>query len=263
MKRILLDGQIPVNCFIIEDEGKCYVVDPGFQKERLQSYIDSLGLEVIGILLTHVHYDHIGALDAFDVPIYVNEKEYPNLLDGFINGFDYDNRKMAYNIDDLYIIKCNENTRIFLNKKEIEIILTPGHTCGGVCYKYGNELITGDTLFKGAVGQWDFPTGDQEILRQSIINLIDSQDDDVIIYPAHGPASTIGEERLRNVYYSQWKSTGKILKDHYLDYEAFQKARQLLAEKKLHEAQEILKNLINRGDANPLTYMYYEYTRLK
>ena len=68
--------------------------------------------EVIGILLTHAHYDHIGALDAFDVPIYIHEEEYLNLFDGFINGYDYDNRKMFYDLNSLYIIKINENTEI-------------------------------------------------------------------------------------------------------------------------------------------------------
>jgi len=59
MRKILLDGEIPVKCYIIEDQSRCYIVDPGFEKERLQSYVKDLGLEVIGILLTHAHYDHI------------------------------------------------------------------------------------------------------------------------------------------------------------------------------------------------------------
>jgi len=74
------------------------------------------------------------------VPIYIHEKEYPNLFDGFINGYDYDNRKMSYDLNSLYIVKINENTKIFLNKKAIEGIHTPGHTMGGVCFKFGKDL---------------------------------------------------------------------------------------------------------------------------
>lgn len=261
MRRILLDGEIPVNCYIIEDEGKCYIVDPGFERERLREYIQSQNLEVIGILLTHAHFDHIGALDAFDVPIYIHEAEYPILIDGYKNGFDYDDRKMSYKIEDLYIIKVNENTRIYLNKKEIEVILTPGHSSGSVCYKYDNQLITGDTLFKGSVGQWDFPTGDQEILKESIMKLIDSHDDEIEIFPAHGGTSTIGEEKINNFFYNYWKSLGGIYLDNYFDYEKFQLGRLLVDRKEFTRALEVLKELMDKGDTSLLTYMYYYYSQ--
>lgn len=263
MRKILLDGEIPVNCYIIEDEGRCYVVDPGFQRERLKEYIRSLNLEVVGILLTHAHYDHIGALDAFDVPIYIHEEEYHILLDGYKNGYDYDDRKMSYNIEDLYIVKIDKSTKIFLNGKEIEVLLTPGHSAGSVCYKYGYEMITGDTLFKGSVGQWDFPTGDQETLKKSVIGLIESHDENTIIYPAHGGASTIGDEKKNNFFYNYWKSEGKLYLDGYFDYKKFQLGRSLVDNKEFQKGRKILKELMAAGDTSSLTHMYYYYADSK
>jgi|GEM_PF-290999 len=259
MKKILLDGEIPVNCYLIEDQGKCYIVDPGFEKERLRQYVRAQNLEVIGILLTHAHFDHIGALDAFDVPIYIHENEYSILFDGYQNGFSFNNRSMDYEMEDLYVVKINEHTKIFLNRKEIEVIPTPGHTKGSVCYKYENQLITGDTLFQGSVGQWDFPTGDQRLLRESILKLTDSMDDELVVWPAHGGSTTIGHEKANNLFVGLWTASGDILRDYCIDYEAFQKARALLDNKSFMEARDILKKLFEKNDPNPLTFMYYQY----
>ncbi|MCH4890050.1 MBL fold metallo-hydrolase [Acidaminobacter sp. JC074] len=259
MNSILLNGDIPVNCFFLEDQGKCYIIDPGYEKDKIRAYVEKNKLEVIGILLTHAHFDHIGALDVYDVPIYIHEDEYPILMDGFKNGFDYEGRSMDFNLDDLYIIKMNENTKLFLNTKPIDVILTPGHTPGCVCYKFSNHMFTGDTLFKGSVGQWDFPSGKQEDLRKSIIHLLEDYDPATIIYPAHGDKSTIGQERLSNMFYHRWKELGTIIRDTYDDYETFQKMRVHLENKEYQKAYDITLRLMQNPRANPLVYMYYQY----
>jgi len=205
MKRILLDGPIPVNCYLIEEGQSCYVVDPGFEKEKLARFVKDLGLEVKGILLTHGHFDHMTALDAFDVPIYLHEEERVILQDTYKNGLAYYDLERPYDLKNLKLISLKGGDCLDLGGHPIEVIHTPGHTVGCVCYKYKNELYTGDTLFRGTVGRWDFPSGDLATLQASLVDLIDSQDPETMVYPAHYDSSTIGHEKNTNDFYLQWK----------------------------------------------------------
>ncbi|MGL5354708.1 MAG: MBL fold metallo-hydrolase [Clostridium sp.] len=206
MKKMLLLGEIDVNCYFIEHNNKCYIVDPGYEKEKLIKYVKDNKLEVLGILLTHGHIDHIGAIDAFDVPVYLHKKEYEIIIDNYKNGFDFYGRQKPYSLDNINIVKIDDALVIPLDNKNIEIIYTPGHTVGGVCYKIDNDLYTGDTLFEGTVGKWTFPTGDLETLKRSVVNLIDTQDEKVKIHPAHGGSSTIEDEKRYNQFYLEWKN---------------------------------------------------------
>ena len=206
MKKILLLGDIDVNCFFIEHNNKCFIIDPGYEKEKVIKYVNDNNLEVLGILLTHGHIDHIGAIDCFNVPIYLHTDEYEILIDNHKNGFDFYGKKTPYSLDKLNIIKIDSSVVLQIDDKKIEVIHTPGHTIGGVCYKFDNDLYTGDTLFNYSVGRWDLPTGDLNTLRKTIINLIDNQNDDIRIHPAHGSSSTIKEEKSNNFYYNDWKN---------------------------------------------------------
>lgn len=205
MKKISLFGEIDVNCFFIEHNNKCYIVDPGYEKEKVIKYVRDNNLKVLGILLTHGHIDHIGAIDAFDVPVYLHEKEYEIIEDNYKNGFDFYGRQKPYSLNDINIIRMDDSFVLHLDDKRIEVIHTPGHTVGGVCYKIDNDLYTGDTLFEGTVGKWTFPTGNLEALKRTIVNLIDTQDEGIRIHPAHGESSTIGEEKRYNQFYLEWK----------------------------------------------------------
>lgn len=206
MRKILLLGDIDVNCFFIERNNKCYIVDPGYEKEKVQKYVKNNKLEVLGILLTHGHIDHIGAIDSFDVPVFLHKKEYEIIIDNYKNGFDFYGKETPYSLDKINLIKIDESTVFEIDDKKIEVIHTPGHTIGGVCYKFGNDVYTGDTLFNGSVGRWDFPTGNLNTLKKTVVNLIDSQADNVKIHLAHGPSSTIKIEKNNNFYYHEWKS---------------------------------------------------------
>lgn len=204
MNKILLLGDIDVNCYFIEFNKKCYIVDPGYEKERVIEYVKSNNLEVLGILLTHGHIDHIGAIDSFDVPVYIHEKEYEIIADNYKNGFEFYGKEKPYDLDIIDIVKINEKSIIEIDNKRIEVIHTPGHTVGSVCYKFEDNLYTGDTLFKETVGRWDFPTGNLDTLKNTIVNLIESMDEDIRIHPAHGESSTIGEEKRNNYFYKSW-----------------------------------------------------------
>lgn len=206
MKKILLLGEIPVNCYFIEYNNKCYVVDPGYEKEKVIKYVKENNLEVLGILLTHGHIDHIGAIDAFKVPVYLHKNEYEIIEDNYKNGFEFYGREIPYSLKEINFVKIDEEYVLPIDDKKIEVIYTPGHTIGGVCYKFENDLYTGDTLFKGTVGKWVFPTGDYETLKRTVVNLIDTEKECVNIHPAHGESSTIGQEKKYNDFYVQWKN---------------------------------------------------------
>ncbi|NME72456.1 MBL fold metallo-hydrolase [Flammeovirga aprica] len=205
IRKLQLDGDIPMNCYVLDRNGKCFIIDPGYQKEVIQKYVEEEGLEVIGILLSHAHIDHIEALDCFDVPVYLHELEYQILMDDSLNGFGYFGKEKAYNIHSLDIRTITENTKLYIDDYEISVFLTPGHTVGGVCYKIGHDLYVGDTLFEGNVGRWDRPTANLAQLKQSVIRLIDEQPDHMVIHPGHGRSSTIGTEKQINPFYHEWK----------------------------------------------------------
>lgn len=205
MKKLTLFGDMDINCYIIEHDNKCYIVDPGYEKDKIREYIQEHNLNVLGILLTHGHIDHISAMDCFDVPVYVHENEYDNLVQNYNNVFNRYGRDMEYFLEDINLIKIDESNKFSIGDKEITVIYTPGHTIGGVCYKFEDDLFTGDTLFKGVVGKWVFPTGDLESMKKSVINLIETQIEDVRVHPGHGESSTIGEEKNSNKFYLEWK----------------------------------------------------------
>ncbi len=205
MKKFVMHGAIPVNCYIIEKNGKCLVVDPGYRDERLESYIAENGLEVVGVLLTHGHLDHIGGVDAFGVPVYLGEKEFELFKDDALNGFGMLGIEKPFNVDDVELIALADGEIFDFEGEKIEVIWTPGHTAGGVCFKWGNDLITGDTLFEGSIGRADFPTGNGKILMESVARLIEGLPEEMKIHPGHGASSTIGAEKRENGFYLAWK----------------------------------------------------------
>jgi glyoxylase-like metal-dependent hydrolase (beta-lactamase superfamily II) len=208
IERLVLSNSInDVNGYLLDLDGECFVVDPGGERDRLVDHVRRRGLEVVGILLTHAHIDHIGALDAFDVPVYLHEEEIPLLRDRIANGSVLFRQPLPYRVEDLDLVTVRDGAAIPFDEgmARIRVLHTPGHTRGGLCFRFGDDLLTGDTLFQSAVGRWDFPTGSREDLARSVVALIDGLDDDVRLHPGHGDSSTIGEERIANAYYLRWK----------------------------------------------------------
>lgn len=203
-EKLLLHGDIPVNCYIIQRNSECYIIDPGYEKDKIRRYVAQKQYEVKGILLTHAHIDHIEALDCFRVPVYLHEKEKELLLDNSLNGFDYFEKTPGYKTEKLDIRTLSHKDKLPLGDDYIEVIATPGHTQGGVCYLIGHDLYTGDTLFEGAVGRWDRPTANLEELKKSLSVLM-QYPDHYIIHPAHGRSSTILSEKQHNPFIREWK----------------------------------------------------------
>lgn len=204
-EKLLLEGDIDVNCYIIINKKKCFIIDPGYQKEKLQNFVKKRNLQPTGILLTHGHIDHIGALDAFKVPLYIHKKEIPLLKNVELNGYNHFGKKFPYQLKNINICPIDENTVLTLEEEKIEIIHTPGHTSGGVCYLINKDMFTGDTLFRKVVGRWDFPTGSFKEIKKSILKLINDYPPKIRIHPGHGESSTLSKEKKDNHYYLRWK----------------------------------------------------------
>ncbi|MGL4739884.1 MAG: MBL fold metallo-hydrolase [Sarcina sp.] len=196
---------IDMNTYIIDYKNECYIVDPGYEKEKIQAVVKANNLKVNGIILTHSHLDHISAIDVFNVPIYMYEKEFDLFMYNYNDLYNEREITRPYNIDGREIIKLKDGDTLPLADKKITFISTPGHTVGGICYIFENDMYSGDTLFKGAVGRSDLKTGDPVAIKNSIVNLINSQPEDLNVHPAHGASTTIGFEKKFNPYYNMWK----------------------------------------------------------
>lgn len=199
-------GPIQTNCYIISDEsGNCLIVDPGEESGRIINKVKSKELTPVAILLTHAHFDHIGAVDSirdrYAIPVYIHEEEQDWLSDPRLNG------SAKYpGLPDVLIRKADKLIRdegmVTVGPFEFEVRHTPGHSPGSVSYIFGPArfAIVGDTLFQQGVGRTDLPGGNTGILLTSIHDKLLSLDDDFIIYPGHGPSTTPEEEKDSNPF---------------------------------------------------------------
>ncbi|MDD6794749.1 MAG: MBL fold metallo-hydrolase [Clostridiaceae bacterium] len=192
----LIAGMYEENCYIIMDEKSkdAAIIDPGGSFERIKNTIEKMKCNIKFILLTHGHADHVGAVEAlaneYKVPFYINKKDEEAMaVENYVFG---DLRKA-----DGYV---SHDDTLRLGEEIISVIETPGHTPGGVCYLVDNKCFTGDTLFQGAVGRSDFYGGNGNELIRSIKENLLVLDEDVEVYPGHGPCSTIGFEKRSNPF---------------------------------------------------------------
>ncbi|MBO0586496.1 MBL fold metallo-hydrolase [Sporosarcina sp. E16_8] len=199
-------GPIQTNCYIISDEsGNCLIMDPGEESGRLINKVKSKELTPVAILLTHAHFDHIGAVDSirdrYAIPVYIHEEEQGWLSDPRLNG------SAKYpGLPDVRTRKADKlishEGMMTVGPFEFEVRHTPGHSPGSVSYIFGPSrfAIVGDTLFQQGVGRTDLPGGNTGVLLTSIHDKLLSLDDDFIIYPGHGPATTPEEEKDSNPF---------------------------------------------------------------
>ncbi len=204
---MLTVGQIAENCFIARAEGAAglIVVDPGDEAELILAKAAEMGGGVEAILLTHTHFDHVGAVAAVaratGAPVYCPEIEVPVLAD--INSYVYPGFGPFEDYDADETVAGGET--LSLAGLELEVIFTPGHSPGHVTYSARGEdaIFSGDVLFQGSVGRVDLPGGDWPTLARSIQTLLDRHSDETVVHPGHMGITTLGAERATNPFLAQ------------------------------------------------------------
>ncbi len=187
MKRLVV-GPIMTNCYILDLEDGVIVIDPGGDPEKILSSIGDK--KVSAIVATHGHFDHVLAVEELrrvtDAPFYLHHADLEVMKRAM--GFyapGYKAPEPDYDLAD--------------GLKGFEVIHTPGHTPGSVCLLRDKVLFSGDTLFREGIGRYDFPESDGEQLARSLQKLMEL-DDEIEVYPGHGPPTSIGHERRNNPY---------------------------------------------------------------
>lgn len=198
-------GPVQENCFLVRPDGsdRAVLVDPGEEADRLLGAIDTLGVGLDAILLTHTHFDHVGAVapvaKATGAPVYCPELEVSVLADimRYVPWPEFGPFE-SYEADETVA----GGERLELAGLEIDVLFVPGHSPGHVAYSIPAEaaLFSGDVLFQGSVGRTDLPGGDWPTLAASIQSLLDTLPDETRVHPGHMGQTTLGAERATNPF---------------------------------------------------------------
>lgn len=198
--RRLVVGSIASNCYIVGSESnrQGMIIDPGAQGRSILSNVRELGLDIIYIVLTHGHIDHIGALKEVkegtgaEVAIHAGDARFLRRL-SFSTIY---NRSFPPGVDRL----LNDGDSLDVGDLHFVVLHTPGHSPEGICLLGHGVLFSGDTLFRGGIGRADFPSANHSQLMDSIYTKLMVLPDDTIVYPGHGYETTIGIERRTNPF---------------------------------------------------------------
>lgn len=200
---------IQENTYLLSDgQGHALVVDPGNstagEHRRLQQAIDSAGLQLEGILCTHLHFDHILGIPFLqqqyrcDFHAHRQDESWLHNISGIAAAFGLQVPDMELRLEKT----LKDGDHITLGDIDLEVLFTPGHSAGGLCFYAAREqaLFCGDTLFAGSIGRTDLPGGDYATLIGSIRDKLLCLPDETVVYPGHGPVSSIGEEKQMNPF---------------------------------------------------------------
>lgn len=193
-------GPLQTNCYFLSKDNNTLIFDAGDSAEFILEKILELKLIPLAIFATHGHFDHIMAVGeiqlSFDIPFYISCEDL-FLLDRAKKTAEFFLKTKQVYIKPKNIRDLNEG-KLNVGQIEFDVLKTPGHTPGSTCCKFEDFILTGDTLFKGAVGRYDFSYSDKQILKSSINRLFELPRN-TVVYPGHGEETTIGEERKNPV----------------------------------------------------------------
>jgi glyoxylase-like metal-dependent hydrolase (beta-lactamase superfamily II) len=201
-------GPVSENCYLafLDGADRGVIVDPGDEAERILAAVEALGIDVDAILLTHCHFDHIGAVapvaKATRAPVYCPEIEVPLLTD-IMSYVPWPGFGPFESYVPEHTVSGGEH--LSLAGLEIDVLFTPGHSPGHVTYAIPDQgaLFSGDVLFKGSVGRVDLPGGDWDTLLESIRGLVEGYPEETVVHPGHMAVTTLGAERASNPFLAE------------------------------------------------------------
>jgi hydroxyacylglutathione hydrolase len=204
----LVFNDFQVNTYVLHDEtGACIIIDPGCSNEaeqkKLEGFLENNNLTPVGFYNTHLHIDHLFGNDfvknryKLQFLIHPDGIHFLNTAIGFSSVFGYNLERIPAN--DGFM---QEGDKIRFGNSELDVIETPGHAAGSFCFvcKPQKFVIVGDVLFSGSIGRTDLPSGDMDVLLNSIRKKLFTLGDNYRVYCGHGPVTTIGEERMFNPF---------------------------------------------------------------
>ncbi len=200
----LVVGSLQTNCYVLgcPETREALVIDPGAEAGRIRTVLEKQGLQLKKLVLTHAHGDHIGACgelrEATGAQVLVHREDAGLLTDPHRNLTAY--LGSALTLPPADVLLSDGDVVEFGAGISLTVLHTPGHTQGSICLLGDDVLFSGDTLFAGAVGRTDFPGGSFQELTRSLVRRLLPLPDEIRVYPGHGPASTMGEEKRDNPY---------------------------------------------------------------
>lgn len=199
--KVIKSGTLQTNTYIVSKENNCIIIDPAFAKDEIRNYIHSKGYNVLGILLTHGHFDHIEACNDlasnYKCKVYIAKNDLDMVVNPLLNG-SRRNMRRDFAVDKQYLAAFDREIILKLDNFMIDVMFTPGHSKGSCCYLIGNELFSGDTLFKDGIGRVDLYGGDSKEMDESL-KYIFRLKNEVVVFPGHGNETTILKERRRYI----------------------------------------------------------------
>ena len=193
-------GIVDTNTYFIENEENVILIDPSSESQKIIKKLNQINKPLKAILLTHAHYDHIGALDniieKYQVPVYMSKDEFDFLTDPDKNGSSkftqYGLSKIESHANPLSLAEGPAEIEGF----KFKVLHTPGHSPGSLSFVFNDFAVVGDTLFKNGIGRTDLYKGDYETLIDSIKDKLFELEGDMPLFPGHGPYTTVDDEQL-------------------------------------------------------------------
>ncbi|MGW7806895.1 MBL fold metallo-hydrolase [Staphylococcus xylosus] len=193
-------GLVETNVYFIENDTSVILVDPANDSDLIIKKLNQINKKLVAVLLTHGHFDHIGALDdiieKYDVPVFMHKSEFDFLTNVTKNGSEkfkqYGLPNVISNAKPQPLEEGDANVEDF----HFNVLHTPGHSPGSLTFVFNEFAVVGDTLFKQGIGRTDLYKGDHETLVNSILDKLFELDDDLPLFPGHGPYTTVEDEQM-------------------------------------------------------------------
>jgi len=199
----LIVGHLETNCYLVYDENnrRAAVVDPGAEPGKIISAIEKLDLKPEMIINTHGHVDHVGAnkpiKEKYSIPLLIHSDDQPLLRDALQSGFSLMLGAKKSPQPDRFL---RDRDVVEVGDSRLKVLHTPGHSPGGIALVGEGFILSGDTLFNQGVGRTDLPGGNWGQLMASIKNKIFTLNEDIVVFPGHGPSTTVGDEKTNNPF---------------------------------------------------------------